>query len=130
MALDDMKENGMMNHLISCLDRHENIGHYGRLVFTMVGRHFLDEDELLAYLTKDPDCDQAKARALIEQVSSREYNPPRRETVLQWMKRQDFPICEKPDDPDACNVYKDLQFPRELYESIEQYREEKSTAEG
>jgi hypothetical protein len=130
MALEDLKQNGMMAHLIDSLDRHENIGHYGRLVFAMVGRYFLEEEEVVDYLMKDPDCDEGKARSIMQQVSSRDYNPPRRDRVLEWMKRQDFEICDEPSDPDACNVYKDLQFPRELYESIQQYREEKAEAEA
>ena len=130
MALDELKQNGMMSHLIDSLDRQESVGHYGRLVFAMVARYFLEREELIGYLTKDPECDDAKARALVEQVFSRDYNPPRRKRVLEWMKRQDFDICDAAADPDACNVYKDLQFPRELYESIEQYREQKAHAEA
>jgi hypothetical protein len=44
------------------------------------------------------------------------------------MKEQDFPICPDANDPDACNVYKDLKFPQEVYEKIEQYREAKANA--
>jgi hypothetical protein len=130
MALDELKQNGMMAHLIESLDRGESIGHYGRLVFAMVARYFMEKEEVAEYLMKDPDCDEAKSHALVEQVDSRDYNPPRRDRVLEWMKRQDFDICNAPSDPDACNVYKDLQFPRELYESIEQYREQKAEAEA
>ena len=31
-----------------------------------------------------------------------------------------------PDDPDACNPYAELQFPDEVYESIQEYREERA----
>ncbi|HEV2293634.1 MAG TPA: hypothetical protein VGR35_07250 [Tepidisphaeraceae bacterium] len=46
MAVQDMQQNEMMSHLLGALDRGEDIGHHGRLVFAMVARHFLEEDEL------------------------------------------------------------------------------------
>jgi hypothetical protein len=57
------------------------------------------------------------------------YNPPKREKILAWQAQQDFPICPDADDPGACNVYKDLQFPQELYDRIGDFWEEKSEAE-
>ena len=41
-------------------------------------------------------------------------------------QQQELPICPNPDAPDACNVYKDLQFPDVVYESISDYHEQKS----
>jgi DNA primase large subunit len=111
----------MMSHLLDALDRGEDIGHYGRLVFVMVGRYFLSDEEIVERLTKDPDCDEEKARGLIKQVEARGYNPPKRERILEWMDQQDFPICHDPDDRGACNVYKNLQFPPEVYEKISSY---------
>jgi DNA primase large subunit len=128
MAVQDLEQNGMTNHLLQCLKKGQSIGHYGQLVFAMVGRHFMEEDELIKLLKKDPDLDDDKARALVRQVEGRDYNPPRREKILQFMKEQDFPICPDANDPDACNVYKDLKFPQEVYEKIEQYREAKANA--
>ena len=32
----------------------------------------------------------------------------------------------EPDDPDACHGYNELTFPDEVYEDIQQYREEKA----
>jgi hypothetical protein len=92
----------------------------------MVARHFMTEDELLTYLTKNPDFTEEEARALYHQVQGRDYNPPRRERVLEWQKQQEFPICPNPDDPDACNVYKDLQFPESIYQHITDYHEQKA----
>jgi len=48
--------------------------------------------------------------------------------VLEFQKHQQFPICPNTEDPDACNVYKDLKFPPEVYESITEYHVEKSEA--
>jgi DNA primase large subunit len=116
----------MMNHLLEALDRGEDIGHFGRLTFAMIARYFVDNEELVQLLTKDRDTDENKARALVQQVEEKGYNPPRRDRILEWQKEQDFQICPNPDDPDACNVYNELTFPDEVYEDIQQYREEKA----
>ncbi len=126
MAVQDLRNNEMMAYLLDSLDQKKDIGHYGRLVFAMVARHFMDERELTRYLQKDPGISEPEIKALIQQVQGRDYNPPRRERILEWQKQQDFPICPNPDDPDACNVYKDLKFPDDVYENIEQYREQKA----
>ncbi|HCF25961.1 MAG TPA: hypothetical protein DEV81_01775 [Cyanobacteria bacterium UBA11049] len=125
MAIEELRKNDMMAHLLDALDQKKNIGHYGRLVFAMVARHFLSEDELIAYLTKDSDFNETEARSLYQQVQGKDYNPPKRDRVLQWQEQQDFPICPNPDDPDACNVYKDLQFPDHVYEHISEYYQHK-----
>jgi hypothetical protein len=116
----------MMSHLLDALDRCEDIGHYGRLTFAMVGHHFLNKDELVEWLTKDGDAGENEARALVQQVEERGYNPPNRERILEWQEQQNFPICPNPDDPDACNVYKELDLPDEIFENIQEYREEKA----
>ena len=125
MAIEELRKNDMMAHLLDSLDAGKDIGHYGRLVFAMVARHFLSEDELIGYLRKDSDFNQEQARSLYQQVQGKDYNPPRRERVLEWQKQQDFPICPNADDPDACNVYKDLQFPDHVYEHISEYYQNK-----
>jgi alpha-glucosidase (family GH31 glycosyl hydrolase) len=79
-------------------------------------------------LQKDPDCDEREARSLYQQVQGKDYNPPKRDRILEWQKNQDFPICPDPNDPDACNVYKDLQFPSDVYEHISEYYEQKSNS--
>ncbi|HEX5749634.1 MAG TPA: hypothetical protein VFZ09_25615 [Archangium sp.] len=121
-----LRKNGMMAHLLDSLDAGQDIGHYGRLVFAMVARHFMDDAELRDTLLQDPAFDERQALALIEQVKARDYSPPRREKVLQFQAQQEFPICPNAEDPDACNVYKDLQFPESVYEHITEYREQKA----
>ena len=128
MSAKELRQSAMMAHLLDALEDGKDIGHYGRLVFAMVARHFLDEDELVGYLRKDPDLDEQQARALYLQVQGRDYNPPRRARVLEWQAKQDFPICPNPDDPDACNVYKDLRFPDHIYEDIGEYYEHRAEA--
>jgi hypothetical protein len=122
MAIDDLRRNAMMNHLLNALDRGEDIGHYGRLVVAMIGRHFMDEQELINYLRKNPGFSEEDARALCRQVEGRDYNPPRRERILEWDGQQSFPICP---DPDGCNVYRDLKFPEHVYEHIQQFYRER-----
>ena len=127
MPVDDLRRSPMMSHLLDALEQGQDIGHYGRLTFAMVAHHFLDQDELLEWLAKDGDTDERKARALVQQVEERGYNPPRRERILEWQAQQDFPICPTPDDPDACNVYKELDMPEAVLQNIEEYREQKAT---
>ena len=130
MPVEDLRQSPMMNHLLDALDNGEDIGHYGRLVFAMIGRHFVSSDELVELLTKDRDAEEGDIRAMVQQVEEKGYSPPRREKILHWQEQQDFDICPNPDDPDACNVYNELTFPDELYEDIQEYREERQAADS
>jgi hypothetical protein len=124
----ELRKSNMMAHLLDAVENGTDIGHYGRLVFTMVARYFLDDDRIIQLLKKQPGMDEESARVLLLQVQERDYNPPKREKILAWQSQQDFPICPDADDPGACNVYKDLQFPQELYDRIGEFWEEKSEA--
>jgi hypothetical protein len=126
MAIEDLRQSPMMNHMLDALDNGEDIGHYGRLVVAMIGRHFVTNDELVGLLTKDHDADEGEMRALVQQVEEQGYSQSRREKILEYQSKQDFPICPDPDDPDACNPYAELQFPDEVYEAIQEYREERT----
>jgi hypothetical protein len=128
MSLKDLRESPMMAHLVDALKDGQDVGHYGRLVFAMVARHFLEERELVKLLTAQPGMDDEKARALFLQVQGRDYSPPKRETILEWQAQQEFPICPNPDDPDACNLYRELKFPDDVYEAIGEFWEEKAEA--
>src|SRR5215210_9463846 len=115
----NLRDSAMMSHLLDALEEGKDIGHYGRLTFAMIARHFLDEEELVRLLSNQPEQDDTRARAMVLQVEGRDYNPPRRERILEWQAQQDFPICPTPDDPQACNVYRELRFPDSIYEQIE-----------
>ena len=128
MAMSDLKKNDMMAHLADSLEQGKDIGQYGRLVFAMVARHFLSENELVKLLSKDKSFDEDEARRLVTQVQSRDYNPPKRERILQYLKEQNFPICPNAEDPDACNVYRDLEFPEGVYAKINEYYQQKAEA--
>ena len=127
-GVDELRRSEMMAHLLDALDDGKDIGHYGRLVFAMVARHFLAEDELVGYLAKDKDFGEDEARSLYHQVQGRDYNPPRREKILEWQSQQEFPILLNGDDPDAGNVYRDLKFPDNVYQDIAEYHEQKADA--
>ncbi len=124
-GIEELRQSEMMAHLLDSLEKGKDIGHYGRLVFVMVSRFFLSDDEIVAELTKDKDCDEEKARAMIMQVQDKDYNPPKRDRILEWMNQQEFPICENSENPDTCNVYRSLEFPPELFEKISSYYKHK-----
>jgi hypothetical protein len=94
-----------------------------------LARHFLDEEEMVGLLGRQPGCDETEARSMVLQVQGRDYNPPKRERILAWQAQQEFPICPTPDDPQACNVYRELRFPESVYEQIGEYWEEKAEAQ-
>lgn len=123
-GLEQLRRNGMMQHLIESMENGLDIGHYGRLVFAMIAHHFISDDEIARLICNDPNISEEEARALCKQVRARDYNPPRREKIAEWQRQQDFPICPTT-DPDACNVYRDLKFPDNVYEHIEEYYEQK-----
>ena len=96
---DNLRDSPMMAHLLDALKDGKDIGHFGRLTFAMVARHFLDEEEMVGLLSKQPDQDEASVKSLLRQVEGRDYNPPKRERILEWQAQQEFPICPTPDGP-------------------------------
>ena len=127
-GVDALRDDSMMAHLLDSLEAGKDIGHYGRLTFAMIARHFLNDDEVLAELTKDRDFGDEQARAMLMQVEGRDYSPPRRERILQWQAEQEFPIIPDRHDPDCGNVYKTLRFPKQTYDHIGHYQEEKASS--
>jgi len=123
---DILRASPMMAHLLDALEAGTDVGHYGRLTFTMIARHFIDEEKLVELLAKQPDQDETMARALVMQVKAKDYSPPKRDRILQWQAQQDFPIIPHSDDPDSGNVYRELRFPDDVYENINEYYQEKA----
>jgi DNA primase large subunit len=128
MPVEDLTQSQMMNHMLEALENGEDIGHYGRLTFAMVGVYFANDDELVQVMTKNEDADEREVRAMVQQVREKGYNPPNRDKILEWQSKQDFQICPNPDDPDACNVYSELDMPQEVLEDIQEYRAEEQAA--
>lgn len=125
----NLRDSPMMAHLLDALEAGTDIGHYGRLTFAMIARHFMSEDEMVDLLRKQPDHNEDDMRALLHQVEGRDYNPPKRERILEWQSQQDFPICPTPDVPNSCNVYRELQFPDEVYEHINEFYAQREQAD-
>ena len=125
---EELRKDSMMAHLLDSLAAGKDIGHYGRLVFAMVARHFLSHDEVLARLTKDKDFSDEQARLMLRQVEGRDYSPPKRDRILEWQAQQEFPILPNADDPDCGNLYRNLRFPEAIYEHIGHYQESKMDA--
>lgn len=126
----DMRDSETMAHLLDNLEAGNDVGHYGRLVFAMVAHRFMDDDAIVSLLSKQPGMDEDEARGMVAQVRARDYNPPKRDKILAWQSEQDFPIIPNPDDPDSGNLYRELRFPDDVYESIGEYYEEKAEAEA
>jgi hypothetical protein len=125
----ELRKDSMMAHLLDSLNAGKDIGHYGRLVFAMVARHFMPHQDVLAWLLRDPDLREPDALNMLSQVEGRDYNPPKRDRLLEWHKQQEFPILPHPDDPDCGNLYRNLKFPDTIYDHISQYQEQKEHAE-
>jgi hypothetical protein len=126
----ELRKDSMMAHLLDSLAAGKDIGHYGRLVFAMVARHFMPHQDVLAWLMRDPDFEEAEAVNMLRQVEGRDYNPPRRDRLLEWQAEQEFPILPYPDDPDCGNLYRNLKFPEAIYSHISQYQEQKAASES
>src|SRR5215208_7061977 len=84
----DLRDSPMMVHLLDALEAGTDIGHYGRLTFAMIARHFLPEEELVRLLSGQPDHTEEEARSLVLQVQGRDYNPHKRERILEWQAQQ------------------------------------------
>ena len=128
MSIEDLRRSPMMAHLLDALEDGKDIGHYGRLTFAMIADRFLKPEEVVAWLRKDRDCDETEAKALVQSVESHHYNQPSRARILEWQAQHDFPICPTPDDPNACNPYRELDMPEDVLEDIEEFREQQFDA--
>lgn len=127
-GISELRESRMMAHLLDAVEQRTDIGHYGRLVFVIVARYFVSDETIVNLLSTQPGMGETRARALVLQAASRHYNPPSRERVLEWQRMQDFPICPDAEDPNGCNVYRDLTFPEDVYENIQDLWEKRAQA--
>jgi hypothetical protein len=62
---ENLRDSPMMAHLLDAVEAGTDIGHYGRLTFAMIARHFLDEERLVELLAGQPGQDETQARALL-----------------------------------------------------------------
>lgn len=127
---EDLRDSPMMARLMDEMEEGTDVGHYGRLVFAMIARHFLGEDELVRLLSRQPDQDEEKARAMVLQVNGRDYNPPKRERLLEWQAQQEFKLIPDESDLSYGNLYRELKFPDGIYEHIQEFYEERAEAKA
>jgi hypothetical protein len=127
---DDLRQSPTMVRLIEALKKKTDIGANGLFIFVTTARHFMNEDEIVALVNQQPDMDEEKARAFVLHIKERGYNPPRRERILEMQGQQKFAIIANPEDPDSGNLYRELRFPEEVYEDIQEYYEEKVAAQS
>jgi hypothetical protein len=126
---DDLEDSPMMAHLLEAMKSGQDVGEYGALTFVIVARHFMEDNELVELLAQQPGYNQQAAQALLLQVKERDYNPPKRERILEWQSQQEFQICPDPHDPSACNLYRELRFPQEIYDRIGDFWLDRAEAE-
>jgi hypothetical protein len=90
----------------------------------------LRNSEMMAYLIDSLEAgkDIGHYGRLVKQVEQRGYSPPKRERVLEWMRKQQFPICPNADDPTGCNVYRELDSPQQIYERINAFYQAQPSA--
>ena len=62
MALADLRQSPMMAHLLDALANGKDIGHYGRVTVAIVGRYFLDRNELGNLLLEASGGDEKEAK--------------------------------------------------------------------
>lgn len=128
MTTEVLRKDPMMARVLDALRDGQSIGHYGRLVFAMVARYFLTEDQVVRWLHKDPECDTGQARALLAQVLEHGYTPPTREKILEFQRHQHFQLIPDAHDAEMGNVYRHLRFPPPVYAHIQDYYEDKVAA--
>ena len=90
-GLDALRKNPAMAHLIEALEAGKDIGHYGRLTFAMVARHFLEDDALAKLLAQDKDFGEEQAAGLVNQVNEADYSPPGPGKIRKWQGRAGLP---------------------------------------
>lgn len=113
---EDMRASAMMDRLWTDLSKGTDVGHYGRLVFCMIARHFLDEKEIIKLLGKSVPTEEAAA--MLVEVNRTNYSPPRPAKIRQWQKNQQYKIIPEDKDQSWGNVYTELQLPQEIYENV------------
>ncbi len=128
-ALDRLRKNPMMRHLVEALEAGDDIGHYGRLTFAIVARYFMMPADLAKFIAKDEDESLKEAQGLVHQVIEADYSPPGPQKIRKWNEEQSFPILPPDHDTvDDANVYQDLDFPEIVYDKIKDYHQEQAAA--
>lgn len=115
---EDLRKSPMMAKLWDDLQNKVDIGHFGRLVFTIIARHYLSEDELIRLLANNLEVEDAQV--LLLEVNERNYNPPRPSVIRKWQLRQAYRIIPPDQEHNLAwgNVYAELKLPQEIYDQV------------
>jgi hypothetical protein len=120
---EDLRESPMMASLWDDLKIGVDVGHFGRLLFCIVARHFMQEDEIIKLLSNGDNMVPEDAQAMLLNVNERNYNPPRPAVIRKWQERQGYKIIPVEHQHDLAygNLYSELRFPREIYEQVGEF---------
>lgn len=122
-GLERLRASPTVAHWLAALEAGQDIGHFGRLAFAIVARHFLADEAILSLLAGQPHHDAARAAKLLERVREQGYAPPSRLRLFQWQARQRFPLLPDPANLTSGNLYRELEFPDAVYGQIEEFWE-------
>jgi hypothetical protein len=114
----NLKKSSIMAHLLRALKRRENIGYYGMLVFAATARFFLSEKKVVRLLSRQPGVGREDIRDIVLQIKERRLPPPSLERIFMWQELQDFSVCPDYTDIDACDLYRQLQFPEGVRDNV------------
>ncbi|PYE51877.1 hypothetical protein [Deinococcus yavapaiensis] len=112
-----LKSNRFMAHLVGALEMGQDIGPYGRKIFATVAQYFLSADDTLMLLKRN--LGEQEAREVMKSVEGEP--PPRRGKVVEYTKRQNFPILPNNHDAHLDDLYAGLTFPPEIQARIPKF---------
>lgn len=123
---EDMRKSHMMASLWDDLKIGVDIGHFGRLLFCIVARHFMEEEQIIKLLTSGQQMLPEDAQAMLLNVNERNYNPPRPSVIRKWQQKQRYKIIpdEHAHDLAYGNLYSELRFPQEIYDQVGEFYKE------
>lgn len=112
-----LKSNRFMAHLVGSLEMGQDIGPYGRKVFATVAQYLLPPDDVLMLLRRNVG-DQ-EARDVMKSVEGEP--PPRRGKIVEYTKRQKFPLLPSNHDAHLDDLYAGLTFPPDVQARIPKF---------
>jgi hypothetical protein len=86
---DELRKDPTMAQLLDSLEAEQDIGYYGRLVFSMVARHFLSQIQIDAYLNPEAPAAAPRPIAVVPRRPAAAASPER---ILKWRRKQAVPV--------------------------------------
>ena len=130
-SLDDLKRNPMMRRIIQTMESGQDVGHYGRFIFTVVASYFIGEKEITDLLKRQPEIeDSEEALGFYLQVASARYVMPTSARIRAWDKSEEqknFPLIIQ-GDRNSGNLYREIPLPQQALVSVRSYWREAAVA--